>query len=179
MFLSPSSRAKTSPYSKSSLFWIFKTANWTSTQKSQARTNIGMQDGQIPGTTTNDNASAGNVGELIESSVTGVSITSTVQTNVTSISLTAGDWDVWANIGISGTSTSVIRGTITTTSATIGSGPNGGAFLLFAGDQVGGFMPIGQKRLSLSATTTVYLVTQTTGTGTLTANGYLGARRRR
>lgn len=65
--------------------------------------------GQYPGTTTNDNAPAGSIGEFITSrtdvavnqSVTGAAnvvtsaplLTTTVPTNVTQALLTAGDWD--------------------------------------------------------------------------------------
>jgi hypothetical protein len=51
--------------------------------------------GQIIGTTTNDNAAAGNVGEAIRSYVSGVTAAATgTFGNITSISLTPGDWDV-------------------------------------------------------------------------------------
>ena len=51
----------------------------------------------IKGTTTNDSASAGDVGQYVESVVTSgsaVTLTDATWTNITSISLTAGDWDV-------------------------------------------------------------------------------------
>ena len=53
--------------------------------------------GQIVGTATNDSATAGNVGEYVSSAVTPaypITLTSTQYADVTSISLTAGDWDV-------------------------------------------------------------------------------------
>jgi len=58
--------------------------------------------GGILGTTTNNNASAGYVGEFVSSEVligSAVSISANTATDLTSISLTAGDWDVWANVG--------------------------------------------------------------------------------
>lgn len=49
----------------------------------------------IKGTTTNDSASAGQVGEYVSSSVNDVNITTTdTGQDITTISLTAGDWDV-------------------------------------------------------------------------------------
>lgn len=51
----------------------------------------------IPGTTTNDNAAAGNIGEYIEGVVpagSAVSLVSSTAKTVTSIPLGAGDWDV-------------------------------------------------------------------------------------
>ncbi len=53
-------------------------------------------DGQYPGTTTNDTAIAGNIGEdveAIQSTYTNFTTTATYQ-NITSITLTAGDWDI-------------------------------------------------------------------------------------
>lgn len=49
----------------------------------------------IKGTTTNDSATAGDVGEYVQSVVADVSVGTTAQYyDITSISLTAGDWDV-------------------------------------------------------------------------------------
>lgn len=57
--------------------------------------------GQLLGTNTNDNAAAGFVGEFASTSVVTVNLgASNAATNVTSISLTAGDWDVQANVQI-------------------------------------------------------------------------------
>lgn len=53
--------------------------------------------GQYLGTNTNDNATAGNIGEYVESVIafgSEVAITSSTAKNLTSIPLTAGDWDV-------------------------------------------------------------------------------------
>jgi hypothetical protein len=75
----------------------------------------------IKGTATNDSAQAGSVGEFINNTATGVSMTSTIVANVTSISLTAGDWDVWGSLVFApagGTIMSTIQGSISTTSAT-------------------------------------------------------------
>ncbi|MDP2325295.1 MAG: hypothetical protein Q8N51_14890, partial [Gammaproteobacteria bacterium] len=55
----------------------------------------------IEGTNTNDAAAAGYIGELIGSTIasgSAVSLTTATNANVTSISLTAGDWDVWGAI---------------------------------------------------------------------------------
>jgi hypothetical protein len=54
--------------------------------------------GQIPGTATNDDAAAGKLGEIISSNIvvgSAVSLTTNTPANITSLSLTAGDWDVW------------------------------------------------------------------------------------
>ena len=52
-------------------------------------------------TNTNDNASAGQLGEFISSVIpsgSAVVVGSNAVTNITSISLTEGDWDVWSNV---------------------------------------------------------------------------------
>ena len=55
----------------------------------------------IVGTTTNNNAAAGSVGEFVSSIVLGaaaVSLTTNVSANITSlVSLSAGDWDIWGS----------------------------------------------------------------------------------
>lgn len=143
----------------------------------------------IVGTTTNDNANAGSIGEVISSSVAspGVSLTSSVSvgTNVTSISLTAGDWDVWGNIYPVPAGSTVIqneRGTIATSTGAIGVYGDPGSFLMDITSPTGNAMSIsvGPVRLSLASTTTVYLVTSALfTTSTCTAFGQIFARRRR
>src|SRR5574337_1898836 len=64
----------------------------------------------ILGTTTNDDAAAGYIGEVISSNIavgSAVSLSSGTIANITSISLTAGDWDVygWASSNVAGTTT--------------------------------------------------------------------------
>lgn len=127
---------------------------------------IGTSGKGIQGTTTNDNANAGVVGELISSSVAslGVSMTTGTPVNVTSISLTAGDWDVSGVVGITntlGTTTySYIQYSSSTTSAATGSlGQVGGLTTPSTISAIVDFItPIPTTRYSLSATTTVYLV---------------------
>jgi hypothetical protein len=141
----------------------------------------------IVGTTTNNNAAAGYVGEIIESTVlvgSAVPLTNHTNADITSISLTAGDWQVWGNIWnnpAGGTLTTAFAGWINTTSATSPTAPNGGAFSYSAANTAAGQaqgVSIGQKRLSLSSPTTVYLsVIADFSVSTLSAYGYIGARR--
>ena len=87
----------------------------------------------IVGTTTNDNAGSGfGIGEMIESTVlvgASVPLGLHTDTNVTSISLTAGDWDVsgsvWTNPA-AGTVTTAFAGGISTVSATAPTPPASG-----------------------------------------------------
>lgn len=153
----------------------------------------------IQGTTTNDNANAGSVGEYICAQVTvgrspsgcatnsntPVSLTSGTTANITSISLTAGDWQVCGLVGSdpAGTTTqSGLIGSITTTSATIPTSPNGGAYVsvLYATTAAGVFVtaPVGCMRQLLSSTTTIYLVINSTfAVSTNAAYGFIWARR--
>lgn len=137
----------------------------------------------IVGTTTNDNAAAGSVGEYVTASVvsgSAITLTTATQTNVTSISLTAGDWDVCGTVGFVTGGTTVVSasiGSISTTSATLGS-PTSGAYFNIAGNVQNTVSPTGTTRISLSATTTVYLVAYSTFiTSTQKAYGFIGARR--
>lgn len=143
--------------------------------------------GQIPGVASATAASAGNIGEYVVSSVVGgsaVPITTGVVTNVTSISLTAGDWDVQGACGFTAATTTAV--TLTTcgtnvTSATLGGLTTGTAFTPFAytGNGTANLVfPTGVNRLSLASTTTVFLVAQSNfATSTMSAYGYIRARR--
>jgi len=121
----------------------------------------------IVGTTLADNANAGSVGEYVSSTVSlaTTGATTGTYTNVTSISLTAGDWDVSGLIQANGSGTTTftaLAGSINTTSATWNSTYYATqqyttailqSTLLFALSNT-----IPTQRLSLSTTTTVYLV---------------------
>lgn len=141
----------------------------------------------IIGTITNNNAAAGSVGEYVSSEIiinNATSIATATATNITSISLTAGDWDVWGSVGVSpdaGTIVALIVGWISTTSATLPTRPNAGAqtwlqtTLPASAVQI---VPAGQTRLSLSGTTTVYLSLYTSfSVSTNNMFGFIGARR--
>lgn len=140
------------------------------------------------GTATNDSAAAGYIGEYISSTVlsgAGVSLTSVAAANVTSISLSAGDWDVWGSVGFTPAGSTVTTnqgGWISTTSATLPTVPNGGAEVFNAPIQTAGaasnLLPVGLMRLNISGTTTVYLSAFAQfSVSTETAYGFIGARR--
>ncbi len=149
--------------------------------------------GQLPGTATNNNATAGNIGEVISAQLaSGSAITLTTATgaNIISISLTAGDWDVYAN-GVVSTPTlgatlfTDTNLTINTVSATP-AGNNDFSYSAWVGGLAGNGVSriIGlqsTKRLSLAGTTTVYAViyATVTGAGVTTSWGGIWARRRR
>jgi len=133
------------------------------------------------GTTTNDNANAGAIGEYQPATTSGTSLSSTIPNNCASESLTAGDWDVsgtvqFTNIG-SVTSLTLIDAGISTTSATLGAvGLWNGSSTSFAIAQQIMSTPV--VRESLATTTTVYLTCEAGYAGTgLTGTGVIRARR--
>lgn len=151
-----------------------------------------IANGQLPATATNDNANAGNHGEFISSTVlvgSAVGLTTNTDANVTSISLTAGDWDVSVNAYFTGTGTttvSFVAGSATTTSATRDTSPgrvcqlsyNTGTTTFTGGAVVS--CVVGPTRFSLSGTTTVFFTgTCTFGASTCAAYGIIRARRMR
>ena len=137
--------------------------------------------GGIVGTTTNNNAAAGYYGEFTSSTVSSgspVSVTTNTSTNLTSLSLTAGDWAVSGNVWMtySGSNTVSIAW-VSTSSATL---PNNENRMQITATNIGGAsgMAIPSTRFSLSATTTVYLsVYGTFTTGICSASGNFYARR--
>lgn len=145
--------------------------------------------GQLPATATNDSAAAGKVGEYIFSFVlqaSAVSLSNGIAANITSISLTAGDWDVYSMISDLPANTTVMSylySNISTTSVTISS--NDFSFSSWTGSVTGNGSTFlvalpAAKRISVSTTTTVYAVAQSAfTTSTNIAWGGLWARRAR
>lgn len=154
---------------------------------------VAYRDQLIQGTTLADNAFAGDVGELIFSTVpvgSAVSVVTATPVNITSISLTAGDWDIDGLIDFlpaATTNVTVWNSSISVTSATLSTQPGGSGLspdstmTINQAAQVPAalvMVPIGTSRLSIAVTTTVYLVAQATFTvSTMTAYGTLRARR--
>lgn len=142
-----------------------------------------IPSGDIVCSTTNDSAAAGDLGEYIESVVlaaSAVSLTTSVAANVTSISLTAGDWDVFGyvslNVGAT-TSFTVEACGSNTTSATLGSDITLHRHAAFVPQSNYSFS-IPTRRISIASTTTVYLVAFATFTvSTCGAYGRISARR--
>lgn len=141
------------------------------------------QTAGIVGTTTNNNANAGSFGEYVTNSASGVSLTTATTANITSVSLTAGDWDVSGAVTYSpagSTTVSALTTGISTTSATLPSNNTGGYNLLALSFTTGATQVHGTQdvRISIAGTTTVYLVAQAQfGVSTMTANGFIRARR--
>ena len=148
---------------------------------------FGSTGPSVVGNTTGSNAGAGIVGEVISSNVTTpVTMTTATGTNIASISLTAGDWDVsgevWFVIGAGGATQ--IQGAISSVSATNPSLSAVGTsrtnlslpFPASTNQNIG----VRTCRVSLAATTTYYLVSVVSfPSGTCTAAGNIWARRAR
>ena len=147
------------------------------------------QTAGIVGTTTNNNANTGSFGEYIESvipSASEVALTTGVAANITSISLTAGDWEVTGLImfDVNGTTTfSNGFGWASTTSATLPSLDLAvRAHFIWNGTTLVGTPAISLPvvRFSLSTTTTVYFSAYSNfGVSTCKAFGAIRARRMR
>lgn len=145
------------------------------------------QTAGILGTTTNNNANAGSVGEYVTASATlgGVLNAAGAPSNVTSISLTAGDWDtsadcIYVDSGAALVFTRLNLG-ISTVSATLGTNGTSNAAQIAGGAAsiaADNSLHVGPHRLSLAGTTTVYCVAAAVyALGNLTPTAQIRARR--
>lgn len=146
-------------------------------------------NGGIPlqGTNTNDSAAAGYVGEYVESVITSgssVSLTSGIVANITSISLTAGDWDVFGSVSFlptASTSVTSLVGSLSLTTAALSSpyvfNDRSAAFVSGGTSPLAGYN-LGRLRVNVSSTTSVFLVAVAAFTAsTLGGFGFINARR--
>lgn len=142
----------------------------------------------IVGRTNAGNATAGNVGEFIQSIIasgSAVTMTTGTATTITTISLTAGDWDVWGLIfftpGVTTNITQLIGGLSLATNTLPLTADRVGITAYGSGGVVPGVfcgIPMFKTRINVSATTSIFLVGNPTFTvSTLTAWGSLQARR--
>lgn len=153
---------------------------------------------ELIGTTTNNNAAAGSVGEVITNSTlrsASTSISTNTPKTFATISLTAGDWDVYYSYGVKAggaTNYTTLVGAISTTTNALPSGdtqcvqdaagqislswqtsltPGSGNDINFTGPM---------SRVSISTTTSYFMVVNAIFTGsTSTAYGSIIARRSR
>jgi hypothetical protein len=141
----------------------------------------------VTGTVAGGDAAAGHVGEFVTASLasgSAVGLSVNVVASVTSVSLTAGDWDVSGIVGFKHTATTAITALLAaiSTSSTGYSEPD------YSGLSFATFTPTNSsyintlvtpvKRISISATTTIYLVCSAVfATSTLNAFGAIRARR--
>ena len=139
----------------------------------------GFGSGQLPGTTTNDDATAGNVGEYLANSAGVQPLVPNVPLNLAQLSLTAGDWDVSATLYFNTADDGSVTGSITTSSATLSLVRPNYAIIPINSTFTGDYSAtIGPLRRSLNATTIYYLVGDAIGTAVaLNAEGFFRARR--
>ena len=145
--------------------------------------------GGIIGTTAADNATAGDVGELLSgTNATAVAMSTGSVTQINTLSLSAGDWDVWGAFytAVGGTTVnSNVQAQLHTSTATIAA-PTTAALASIAGvygsitTGTATYLNLGTSRWNVSGATTVYLnAVATYSVSTLTGNGNIYARRRR
>ena len=147
------------------------------------------QTAGIVGTTTNNNAVAGSIGEYGEVTVfsgASITLTSNVAANICSFTLGPGDYDVYGVIGLTIAATTVL--TYATSGASLVSGTLSGnlndvtfySTSTAFGAQITPQVALITKRMSLASTTTIYLVVQAVfSVSTVYAYGVLQYRRRR
>jgi hypothetical protein len=128
------------------------------------------------GVTDGSNAAAGEIGEYLTASSGTVAVSSNTQTNIISLALTPGDWDLWGNLTLSATAGSTnVQGGITTVSG------GGAQDVALVGPSVSAFFTaIVPRRVSITVTTTFYVTGfMIFASGTGSASASLRARRRR
>lgn len=121
---------------------------------------------EISGTTTNDDSAAGFLGEYTDSDVasgSAIALTTNVAKTITSISLTAGDWDVTGVIGFAEAATTKLdhlSGSISLTTDTDGAenADTGHSYAANVSANPTQTMPLPTVRFSLAGTTTIYLI---------------------
>jgi hypothetical protein len=133
----------------------------------------------VQGFSDGSNAAAGIVREFLYSNVpsgSAITLVANTTTNVTSLSLTPGDWDVYGNLDFQPTGIiETLNGFISTTSATGGDPSVGCRFLTAAAANGVGFA-LPMLRVSTASTMNVYLVASSSSTPKV--SGTLQARRR-
>lgn len=146
------------------------------------------QTAGIIGTTAVNNANAGAVGELLSATIAtpGTTLTTATSANmvVAGLSLTAGDWDVWANVNfLPGATTSITQlafglNTVTATLPAAGAGLSQQTMAAFVPGAVNQSFAATMIRVNVNATTPVYVVAQAAFTvSTLSVFGTIYARR--
>lgn len=144
----------------------------------------------IDGTNTNDDAAAGRLGEYLSAFATSsVAVTNNTAANITSKSLTAGDWLVYVTLTAVGQAATVLTDLVAGISATSATLPSGASNRINT-DRTDSMVPgrtmsgsfasvtVGPHRVSVASTTTYYAVVNALfSAGTLEVYGTIAARR--
>lgn len=141
----------------------------------------------IVGMTSNAGVQAGYVGEYITSVIqfaSRVSVISSTPTTVTSISLGAGEWDVWGTVQTAAGGGAVTNAFVVGISFVANTFNNSDSSFVLntlvgvtTGANGNAALPTGTMRIALDVTTTVYLIGQANFTGGISLYGFIGARR--
>jgi len=161
-----------------------------STGLTNSTNDLRINAGSIPAVATSGLATAGTLGEYISSQVLIAGETPATATatpvNITSISLTAGDWDVDGVVysDNAGACTLLVsEAWISSTSATVPTRPNNGMMTMWVGSTTSNIaVSAGSGRISLASTTTIFLscyANFTGGSSNPKYYGFIGARRAR
>ncbi|MCO1462051.1 hypothetical protein L0Y93_10645 [Burkholderia multivorans] len=141
------------------------------------------QTAGIAGTTTNNDANAGSIGEYRENTTSGASLTTGVVANATSDNLSGGDWDVSCEVTYTasgGASPTALQQSISTTSAAGGGSGRQTLWTLPFASNSTNVMPTPRVRLKLAGATTVYCTASALfSAGSVTASGFIRSSRRR
>lgn len=179
---------------KSKFLALIALAFLTTAAQAQLVYGTAFKGGGVVGSVTNDLAPAGNYGEYLTTAVAAGSAVAgaatTVSKNLTSVALTAGDWDVegscnYVMTGMTATILSCGLGTTTDTQASQAGGSGIGTDPLTIQTQTFGTtlsgttqQRVGATRVSLAAAATIYLVVNHTfSAGSYTMYGTIRARR--
>lgn len=148
-------------------------------------TSTSVGKGQYLATSTNDDATAGNIGEYASGTASAAAIVSSTPTTITSVSLTAGDWDIQFTTKTNTAAATTVAqnvASISTTTNTLDVSVGNASERLDSSVAPGtGFNVTNSTptvRKSLSGTTTIYGVAYIVyGVSTLTLDGFIRARR--
>ena len=139
----------------------------------------------IAGTSSADNAASGYVGEYITSNIpdaSAVSLSNNTAVDVTSISLTAGDWEIFGNVSFTFGASTAVSNVICWTSNASATLPDNSKRSYYADNVTGVAANIALAtpylRINSTGTTTAYLTAYCSfTTSTATASGSIFARR--
>ena len=142
----------------------------------------------IVGTTAGDNANPGVVGEYISQAVlqaSSLTLSSGLPKSISSITLTAGDWDIegHCDFNLPSGSATVLICSISSLLNALAIAPNNGGYAQIQGVTITGSanegISTGRQRLNLTSASTIYFTAEMVSTASPTAWGFIGARRMR
>jgi len=142
-------------------------------------TSLNIPQPSIVGIVDGSNALPGIVGEFISSIVTSpITFVSNVAANLTFITLSPGDWDVYGNIFcLTGLALSFYSCGISTISSTLSS--NAFTTVMYTQPANSASLTAPFQRINVTTNTNVFIVGRIIGTGTLSCSGGIYARRAR